>query len=167
MERHQAARGTDTGKDGGEMKHSKPTSGHWVAVMGMVDTDNDDVPDVCTCDPLSFDQGHLKYDFNTVLANAALCAQAKPMLALLKRCEKVLDDQFGIYGFDRHQTSELLDDIEKVIARTKQEYYPHLKDDESRAGEIPEPPLPELALDNFVRIGLNEKPIDPQEGSQE
>ncbi|MFZ9327870.1 MAG: hypothetical protein ACO24H_10570 [Polynucleobacter sp.] len=64
------------------MKH---TSGPWIAVGGLVEVENDNIPDICTCNPHDFGQAHLKRNVLEVLSNARLIAASPQMLAALNQ----------------------------------------------------------------------------------
>lgn len=63
------------------MKH---TSGPWIAVGGLVEVENDNIPDICTCNPHDFGQAHLKRNVLEVLSNARLIAAAPDLLNALQ-----------------------------------------------------------------------------------
>lgn len=64
---------------------SKHTPGPWIAVGSMVEIGDDEVPDVCTCNPQLFGQGHLPITSEREYANAHLIAAAPELLEALKR----------------------------------------------------------------------------------
>ena len=72
------------------MKTVKPTKNGWVAVHGMVEHIDDNLADICACDPRYFSQGHLQRSIDEVIANAYLIAAAPEMLEVLKRMVKHL-----------------------------------------------------------------------------
>ena len=63
---------------------SKHTPGPWFAVGAQVETENDSVPDICTCDPQAMRQSHLDWNPKTVQANARLIAAAPDLLEALR-----------------------------------------------------------------------------------
>ena len=63
---------------------SKHTPGPWFAVGAQVETENDSVPDICTCDPQVMRQSHLDWHPRTVEANARLIAAAPELLEALE-----------------------------------------------------------------------------------
>lgn len=77
---------------------SKHTPGPWYAVGGMVEIGNDELPDVCTCDPQLFGQGHLPTTPEREYANARLIAAAPDLLEALKGMLSRTDGQ-AIYNF--------------------------------------------------------------------
>ena len=70
---------------------SKHTPGPWFAVGAQVETENDSVPDICTCDPQAMRQSHLDWNPKTVQANARLIAAAPDLLATLKATVSLLE----------------------------------------------------------------------------
>lgn len=97
------------------MKH---TSGPWVAVGGLVEVENDNIPDICTCNPHDFGQAHLKRNVLEVLSNARLIAAAPDLLAALKVAEKAM--QADISGIDIGASFE---QIRAAIAKATGEQY--------------------------------------------
>jgi|DEB0MinimDraft_6_1074348.scaffolds.fasta_scaffold52189_4 hypothetical protein len=71
---------------------SKHTPGPWFAVGAQVETENDSVPDICTCDPQVMRQSHLDWHPRTVEANARLIAAAPDLLATLKAAVSLLEN---------------------------------------------------------------------------
>lgn len=69
---------------------SKHTPGPWIQVGAWVEVEDDNIPDICSCNPESISQGHLQWDWKTIEANARLIAAAPDMLDALKICESVL-----------------------------------------------------------------------------
>lgn len=70
------------------MTKSKHTPGDWVAVGSWVEHPDDEIADICTCDPAIFGQenGNVrKRSYEEQCANARLAAAAPYMLELLKR----------------------------------------------------------------------------------
>ena len=59
----------------------KHTPGPWYAVGSWVEHANDEVPDICYCDPAGMDQGHLGRSKAEIAANARLIAAAPDMLS--------------------------------------------------------------------------------------
>lgn len=59
----------------------KHTKGNWYAVGYWVEHEDDDVPDICNCDPESMGQEGRSYD--EITANARLLAAAPAMFELL------------------------------------------------------------------------------------
>lgn len=55
----------------------------WIAVGLLVESVHDERPDICSCDPRDFGQGHLKADPEELAANARLIAAAPRMASLL------------------------------------------------------------------------------------
>ncbi len=59
------------------------TPGPWYQVGSWVEVEDEDTPDICTCNPEAIGQSHLKWDWKTVHANARLIAAAPDLLAAL------------------------------------------------------------------------------------
>lgn len=72
---------------------SKHTPGPWHQVGAWVEVEDDEIPDICSCNPESIEQGHLKWDWETAIANARLIAAAPDLLEALKAIVKSLADQ--------------------------------------------------------------------------
>lgn len=83
---------------------SAHTPGPWFAVGSWVEHADDDVADICNCDPASMEQGHLNRSYNEVVANAMLIAEAPELLACLI---DVLDADGDLYAmdFDRYRAA--------------------------------------------------------------
>jgi len=89
----------------------------WVAVGYRVEAVQDDLPDICSCDPRDYGQGHMKADPEELAANARLIAAAPRMASLLRLLHSEmsagklshLDDEFSddLFGF----VEGALDDI--------------------------------------------------------
>lgn len=62
----------------------KHTPGPWYAVGSWVEHANDEVPDICNCDPESMGQAHLGRSYDEMLANSRLIAAAPDMLKMLQ-----------------------------------------------------------------------------------
>lgn len=62
--------------NGDYMSKSKYTSGQWHAVAGMVEHENDDTADICSCYTRDFDQEHLGRTPAEEYANARLISAA-------------------------------------------------------------------------------------------
>ena len=65
------------------MSAAKHTPGPWIAVGGWVEHPDDDIPDICVCDPACFAQGD-RSDAE-MCANARLIAAAPELLKALQR----------------------------------------------------------------------------------
>lgn len=63
---------------------SKHTPGPWYAVGYWVEHENDNVADICTCDPAAIEQEHLGRKPAEIEANARLIAAAPNLLAALQ-----------------------------------------------------------------------------------
>ena len=63
---------------------SKHTQGPWYAVGMWVEIEDDDKPDICTCNPSAIEQGHLYRSAEEIYANARLIAAAPDLLASLE-----------------------------------------------------------------------------------
>lgn len=59
------------------------TGGCWMAVGSMVESERDDIPDICECNPESFNQG-VSRDPREAAANARLMAGAPAMFNILE-----------------------------------------------------------------------------------
>ena len=59
------------------------TPGPWFSVGAWVEHEDDEVPDICTCNPEDLGQGHLKRSYEEMCANAKLIAAAPEMLDAL------------------------------------------------------------------------------------
>lgn len=84
----------------------KHTPGPWIAVGAWVEHPDDDVADICTCNPNDVDQGSFSRPYKEMCANAQLCAAAPDLLELLK--------EHANYMGTRH---ELSSDEEKIWQR--------------------------------------------------
>ena len=69
---------------------SNHTKGQWIAVGAWVEHPDDDVADICTCNPEDMGQGYLERSDKEIIANARLIAAAPDLLLALK---SLLDDQ--------------------------------------------------------------------------
>lgn len=70
---------------------SRHTKGEWFAVsmrVELVDTDRVSQADICVCDPMDFNQGHLRRPESETPANAELIAKAPEMYEYLKLLAK-------------------------------------------------------------------------------
>lgn len=70
---------------------SKHTPGPWIAVGSWVEVEDDDIPDICTCDPNHMGQASLPRSDEEVVANARLIAAAPEMLEALEQFSGVMD----------------------------------------------------------------------------
>lgn len=70
---------------------SKHTPGPWYQVGSWVAAavEDDKRPDICTCNPAAMEQAHLKWDWETVHANARLIAAAPELLETLRLVAKL------------------------------------------------------------------------------
>ena len=59
------------------------TPGPWISVGGRVEIEDDSIPDICDCYPHFMEMDHLKWNMQTILANARLIDAAPEMLATL------------------------------------------------------------------------------------
>lgn len=64
------------------------TPGPWIAVGAWVEHPDDDVADICSCDPATINQGHLGRGYSEICANARLIAAAPAMRAEIKRLKR-------------------------------------------------------------------------------
>lgn len=67
------------------------TPGPWYAVGWYVETEDDDVADICQCNPQVFDPGQPYRSEEEICANAALIAQAPDLLERVRELEEVLE----------------------------------------------------------------------------
>ena len=67
---------------------SEHTRGQWIAVGAWVEHPDDDVADICSCDPATINQGHLGRGYSEICANARLIAAAPAMRAEIKRLKR-------------------------------------------------------------------------------
>lgn len=63
---------------------SKHTPGTWYAVGAWVEMEDDNVADICTCNPADIGQEHLGRSDEEIMANARLIAAAPDMLEALQ-----------------------------------------------------------------------------------
>lgn len=63
---------------------AKHTPGPWYAVASWVEHEDDDVADICTCDPAAIGQEHLGRSTDEIYANVRLIAAAPELLASLQ-----------------------------------------------------------------------------------
>lgn len=64
------------------------TPGPWIAVGAWVEHPDDDVADICSCDPATINQGHLGRGYSEICANARLIAAAPAMRAEIERLKR-------------------------------------------------------------------------------
>lgn len=69
---------------------SEHTPGPWIAVGAWVEVEDDNIPDICTCEPSDIGQGHLARTDKEIMANARLIAAAPDLLEVLDSCAGVL-----------------------------------------------------------------------------
>lgn len=82
------------------------TPGNWVAVGTWVEHDDDGVADICSCNPETLGQKHLKRSYDEMCANAKLIAAAPDMLYALEDLLAVVAahdrpksaDELGVIG---------------------------------------------------------------------
>lgn len=70
----------------------KYTQGSWIAVGGLVEVEDDNIPDVCSCYPADFGQVLLSRSEEEIAANAKLIAQAPNMAVVIKELLEVFCD---------------------------------------------------------------------------
>jgi hypothetical protein len=63
---------------------SEHTPGPWIAVGAWVEVEDDNIPDICTCEPSDIGQGHLARTYKEIMANARLIAAAPDLLEALQ-----------------------------------------------------------------------------------
>ena len=63
---------------------SNYTKCRWIAVGGWVEVEDDNIPDICTCDPEDMGQDYLERSEQEIMANARLIAAAPDLLLALK-----------------------------------------------------------------------------------
>jgi hypothetical protein len=71
---------------------TKHTPGPWYQVGAWVEHEDDDVADICSCDPATIGQEHLGRSDSEMCANAALIAAAPDMLAALLGFQQAWDE---------------------------------------------------------------------------
>lgn len=74
------------------MTRVKHTPGPWHQIGFWVEHEDDDVADICLCDPEDLGQGHLKRSADEIIANARLIAAAPDLYAALRAMLKVCYD---------------------------------------------------------------------------
>ena len=74
------------------MKH---TPGPWIAVGPWVEHPNDDMPDICVCDPSVFH--HTGRNYEEQHANARLIAAAPELLAAVIKLNTILKGMGPLY----------------------------------------------------------------------
>ena len=93
------------------------TPGPWHAVGTQVETESDDVADICTCEPALFGQDKLPRDYAEQCANARLIASAPDLLEALQTCMAALhwNEEAGcLTGITGDQWHAALDIIAKA-----------------------------------------------------
>lgn len=79
--------------------NTKHTPGPWVSVGAWVEHPDDNIPDICTCNPEDMGQSYLPRSDQEILANARLIAAAPDMLQaieeLLILCDESDGSQYG------------------------------------------------------------------------
>jgi hypothetical protein len=65
------------------------TRGQWIAVGAWVEHPDDDVADICSCDPETIGQGKLGRGYSEICANARLIAAAPDLLEVCRRLSHV------------------------------------------------------------------------------
>ena len=68
---------------------SKHTKGRWYAVGAWVEHEDDNVADICTCNPADIGQERFGRSSAEIAANATLIAAAPSMLAALKKIKRL------------------------------------------------------------------------------
>ena len=76
---------------------SKHTKGRWYAVGAWVEHENDNVGDICTCNPEDIGQSHLGRSDEEIRANAELIARAPKMLTALRKIRRLYPASTGAY----------------------------------------------------------------------
>lgn len=73
------------------MSKFKHTPGPWYAVGSLIESEDEDIPDICECHPAAFDQGHLPRSEQEIFANAKLIAAAPDLLKAVKLAIKAME----------------------------------------------------------------------------
>jgi hypothetical protein len=94
---------------------SKYTKGTWHAVGAWVEVEDDDVADICTCNPADIGQEHLKRSDAEVLANVRLIAAAPDMIELLKDLFPYVVDLEDVDGYKTGEIYDLIMRIKSVV----------------------------------------------------
>ena len=74
---------------------SNYTKCRWIAVGGWVEVEDDNIPDICTCDPEDMGQDYLERSEQEIMANARLIATAPLLLEAAKKIMENLDGMAG------------------------------------------------------------------------
>jgi hypothetical protein len=82
------------------MSNTKFTQGEWIAVGAWVEVEDNEIADICSCNPASIGQDHLNRNHEEQIANANLIAAAPELLAALVKfvegCDKAGLSDFNI-----------------------------------------------------------------------
>lgn len=99
-------------------KTTQHTPGPWIAVGAWVEHSDDEVADICTCDPDALGQ-NLDRPYSEICANARLIAAAPALLSTLKDliglAYDLCPDDPDMYEFDERigNANDLIKAIEK------------------------------------------------------
>lgn len=74
---------------------SEYTKGQWFAVGAWVEVEDDNIPDICTCNPEDMGQDYLGRSDEEIVANARLIAAAPLLLEAAKKIMENLDGMAG------------------------------------------------------------------------
>ena len=91
------------------------TPGPWFPVGAWVEVEDDNIPDICTCNPEDIGQGHLPRSEEEIRANVELIACAPNMLEAL---EEILQDAcIASEKTDPDEIEEHLETIRMIASR--------------------------------------------------
>ncbi len=94
---------------------SEHTRGQWIAVGAWVEHPDDDVADICSCDPATINQEHLGRGDSEICANARLIAAAPDLLEVCRRLSHV-----SLFAVDEDVASIImlaLDTVQKATGK--------------------------------------------------
>lgn len=93
---------------------SEHTRGQWIAVGAWVEHPDDDVADICSCDPATINQEHLGRGDSEICANARLIAAAPDLLEVCRRLAEV-----NVFSVESEVASIIMDAV--TVVRKVQE----------------------------------------------
>lgn len=96
---------------------SKHTPGPWYQVGAWVEVEDDKTPDICTCNPADIGQDRLKWDWETVKANAMLIAAAPDLLDALLAALPFVEDAADDETYKAHRVHKVLKEIRNAIEK--------------------------------------------------
>ena len=80
------------------------TPGQWIAVGAWVEHDDDNVADICTCDPAAMGQAHLTRSVEELMANARLIAAAPDLIEALETLLEAVEG--GLLDAQAHRLTQ-------------------------------------------------------------